>query len=74
MLFRSFVLSLVYIAVVICAEAAPMWLQLSGAGVLRRDQQPWAMVGAWMFVSLLSLAATAFPMQLALKRVEKMEL
>jgi ABC-2 type transport system permease protein len=68
-----FVLSLVYIAVVIAVEAAPMWLQFYG-GVLRRDQQPWAMVGAWVIVSLLSLLATTVPMQLALKRVDKMEM
>ncbi|MCG3148516.1 MAG: hypothetical protein PCFJNLEI_01960 [Verrucomicrobiae bacterium] len=68
-----FVLSLVYIAVVIAIEAAPMWLQFYG-GILRRDQQPWAMVGAWMIVSLISLLATTIPMQLALKRVENMEM
>jgi len=68
-----FVLSLVFIAIVIAVEAAPMWLQFYG-GVLRRDQQPWAMVGAWLIVSVLSLLATTIPMQLALKRVENMEM
>ena len=68
-----FVLSLVYIAIVISIEAAPMWLQIYG-GVLRRDQQPWAMVGAWLVVSLISLLATTLPMQLALKRVDEMEM
>lgn len=68
-----FVLSLVFIATVILIEAAPMWLQYYG-NALRRDQQPWAMVGAWLAVSLLSLLATTVPMQLALKRVEEMEI
>jgi ABC-2 type transport system permease protein len=68
-----FVLSLVYIALVISAEALPMWLQLSG-GLLTREQQPWAMVIAWVFVSVLSLIATMLPMHLALKHVENLEI
>lgn len=68
-----FVLSLVYIAVVILIEATPLWLQFYG-GILRRDQQPLAMVAAWLVISVLSLLATTIPMQLALKRVEKMEM
>jgi ABC-2 type transport system permease protein len=67
-----FVLSLAYISVVIAAEAIPMWLQLSG--VAGREYQPWTMVGAWLFVSLISLVATTLPMQLALRHVEKLEL
>jgi ABC-2 type transport system permease protein len=67
-----FVLSLVYIAIVIAAEAWPMYMQYAGGdGTMR---VPIAMVAAWLFVSFLSLAAASIPMQLALRRVESLEM
>ncbi len=35
--------------------------------------QPWGLVFSWIFVALLSLAATSIPMSLALKKVETLE-
>jgi ABC-2 type transport system permease protein len=68
-----FVLSLAYIIVIIGTEALPVYLQFAGT-LLRPDQQPWAMVGAWLLIAALSLVAIIVPMSLALKRVEAMEL
>jgi ABC-2 type transport system permease protein len=68
-----FVLSLLYIVLVIGAEALPLFLQMSD-GALHRDAQPWTMVAAWLFVSTISLIAITAPMQLALRRVESLEL
>lgn len=66
-----FVLSLVYITLVIAAESVGMWWQVGSAH--RAEYEPWLMIGAWVFVALLSLVATTVPMHLALKRVETME-
>jgi ABC-2 type transport system permease protein len=68
-----FLLSLVYIALVIGAEALPMCFQFL-LGELGDFTQSWALVGSWIFVSLLSLAAACVPMSLALKRVESLEM
>ncbi len=68
-----FVLSLLYIVLVIGAEALPMFLQVS-AGLVHQDSQPWTMVGAWLFVATISLIAITVPMHLALRRVESLEL
>lgn len=68
-----FVLSLLYIVLVIGAEALPMFLQMS-EGVTHQEHQPWMMVAAWLFVSTISLVAMSVPMQLALRRVESLEL
>ncbi len=64
-----FVLSLVYIVLVIAAEALPVYFGLGvGSG------RPWGVVVSWIFVSLLSLAAIVIPMSLALKKVGEMEM
>jgi ABC-2 type transport system permease protein len=68
-----FVLSLLYIVLVISAEALPMFLQMS-EGVVHQEAQPWSMVAAWLFVSIISLIAITAPMQMALRRVESLEL
>jgi ABC-2 type transport system permease protein len=68
-----FVLSLVYIVLVISALALPLFLQMNEV-LLTPRQQPWVMIAAWLFVSILSLVAISLPMQLALRRVESMEL
>jgi ABC-2 type transport system permease protein len=68
-----FILSLVYLVLVIGAEGFPMYLRFSGAR-LSSNEQSYAVVGAWLFVSILSLIATTVPMTLALKRVEQMEM
>ncbi len=68
-----FILSLVYVVVVIGAEVAPMYAGIAMGGLGERDQ-PWAFVLSWIFVSLLSLAATTIPMSLALKKVESLEI
>jgi ABC-2 type transport system permease protein len=68
-----FVLSLLYIVLVIGAEALPLFLQMS-EGMAHQETQPWTMVAAWLFVSTISLIAITVPMQLALRRVEALEL
>jgi ABC-2 type transport system permease protein len=68
-----FVLSLLYIVLVIGAEALPMFLQLS-TGIVHQETQPWTMVGAWLFVATVSLIAITVPIHLALRRVESLEL
>jgi ABC-2 type transport system permease protein len=68
-----FVLSLLYIVLVIGAEAVPMFWQMSD-GVLHQESQPWYMVAAWLFVATISLVAITVPMQMALRRVESLEL
>jgi ABC-2 type transport system permease protein len=67
-----FLLSLVYIGVVVSVEALPLCGRLL-LGELGEFAQSWALVGSWLFVSLLSLAAACVPMSLALKRVETLE-
>lgn len=65
-----FVLSLTYIALVIAAEALPIYFQF-GMSELGR---PWVLVLAWLFVSLLSLAAIVIPLSLALKKMDTLEM
>jgi ABC-2 type transport system permease protein len=67
-----FVLSLMYIVLVIGAEALPMYTQFADGAAT--EARPWAMVGAWLFVSIISLIATVVPMTLALKHVDKLEM
>lgn len=68
-----FVVSLFYIVLVVSAEALPMYAPFIGL-TLDSDTQPWAIVGSWVFVSILSLLATSIPMTLALKRVDSLEM
>ena len=68
-----FVLSLIYIVLVIGAEALPMYSQFSEGGIAP-ETQPWAMAAAWLFVAIISLVATIVPMSLALKRVDALEM
>jgi len=68
-----FVLSLAYITLVIGAEALPFYYHLQLGG-LTAKAQGWAVVGSWIFVSIISLVATSVPMSLALKRVESLEM
>jgi ABC-2 type transport system permease protein len=68
-----FILSLIYVVVVIGAEVTPMYAGLAVGGLGERGQ-PWGFVLSWIFVSLLSLAATSIPMSLALKKVESLEI
>jgi ABC-2 type transport system permease protein len=68
-----FILSLAYIVVVIGAEVAPMYASFAVSGFTERGQ-PWGLVLSWIFVALLSLAATSIPMSLALKKVESLEI
>ncbi len=65
-----FVLSMIYITLVIGAEALPVYF---GYG-MTSDGRPWGLVVSWIFVSILSLAAIAVPMSLALKKMETMEM
>ena len=55
------------------AEAVPLFMQMSD-GILHQGRQPWMMVASWLFVSIISLLATTVPMQLALRRVESLEM
>jgi ABC-2 type transport system permease protein len=68
-----FILSLVYVVIVIGAEVTPMYAGFAMGGLGEREQ-PWGFVLAWIFVALLSLAATTIPMSLALKKVESLEI
>jgi len=68
-----FLVSLVYIVIVIGTEALPMYSQFTDGG-LAREARPLPMVAAWLFVSLVSLVATIVPMTLALRHVEKLEM
>ena len=68
-----FILSLAYVMLVITAEVVPMYLSFAPSGFTERGQ-PWGLVISWIFVALLSLAATSIPMSLALKRVESLEI
>ena len=68
-----FLLSLIFIVLVIGTEALPFYIHCTG-GELSRDQYSWAVVGAWVIVSIVCLIATTLPMSLALKRVETMEM
>jgi ABC-2 type transport system permease protein len=68
-----FILSLIYVVIVIGAEVTPMYAGFAVGGLGERAQ-PWGFVLSWIFVSLLSLAATTIPMSLALKKVESLEI
>ncbi|HUJ10624.1 MAG TPA: hypothetical protein VL171_11415 [Verrucomicrobiae bacterium] len=68
-----FILSLMYITLVIGAEVWPMYSSFAASGFTSRGQ-PWNLVFSWIFVSLFSLAATCIPMSLALTRVESLEI
>jgi ABC-2 type transport system permease protein len=68
-----FVMSLVYIVLVVAAEVWPMYAKFASSGV-DSPRQPWGPVFSWVFVSLLSLAATCIPLSLALKKVDSLEI
>jgi ABC-2 type transport system permease protein len=68
-----FLLSLVYIVLVIGSEVLPMYLSFAANGFADRGQ-PWGLVFSWIFVAILSLFATTIPMSLALKKVEALEI
>ena len=68
-----FVISLVYLALVIGAEAWPLYSRFAVSGFTSRGQ-PWGLVFSWIFVSLFSLMAASIPMSLALKKVESLEI
>ncbi|MCX7915457.1 MAG: hypothetical protein N3A53_04040 [Verrucomicrobiae bacterium] len=61
-----FVVSVVYIALVIAAEAVPIYFSWGGNLTVN-------MVVAWLFVSLLSLLMILVPMSLALHKVSALE-
>src|ERR1019366_4836870 len=64
-----FVLSLVYIVLVIGAEAMPVYFQVG-----MNTERPWGVVVSWLFVSAVSLAAICVPLMLAIRKVERMEM
>ena len=68
-----FLLSLVYIVLVVGSEVLPMYMRFAQGGIADRGQ-PWGLVFSWIFVAVLSFAATAIPMSLALKKVEALEI
>jgi len=68
-----FVTSLAYLILAIGAEALPFYLQSTGMA-FTPEQYSWAIVGSWIFVSGISLAAICVPMTLALRRVETLEM
>ena len=68
-----FLLSLVYIVLVIGSEVLPMYQSFAANGFNDRGQ-PWGLVFSWIFVAFLSLFATTNPMSLALKKVDSLEI
>ena len=68
-----FLLSLVYIVLVIGSEVLPMYQSFAANGFNDRGQ-PWGLVFSWIFVAFLSLFATTIPMSLALKKVDSLEI
>ena len=68
-----FILSLVYIILVIGSEVLPMYASFA-ANNFNDSGQPWGLVFSWIFVSLLSLVAASLPMSLALKKVDSLEI
>jgi ABC-2 type transport system permease protein len=68
-----FVLSLVFIVLVIGAEAWPMFASFARGGFADESRLLSSLV-SWVFVSALSLLAACVPMSLALKRVESLEM
>lgn len=68
-----FLLSLVYIVLVIGSEILPMYMSFAQNGFADHGQ-PWGLVFSWIFVAFLSLFATTIPMSLALKSCEQLEI
>jgi ABC-2 type transport system permease protein len=68
-----FVLSLVYILVVLGAEAWPLYAHMTD-GVFQDYRWLSIVLAVWSVVSFVSLAAATIPMRLALKRVESLEM
>ncbi|MGO9244768.1 MAG: putative ABC transporter permease subunit, partial [Verrucomicrobiia bacterium] len=68
-----FLLSLVYIVLVVGAEVLPMYMRFAQGGFADRGQ-PWGLVFSWIFVAVLSFVTTTIPMSLALKKVEALEI
>lgn len=68
-----FVLSLVYIIVVLGAEAWPLYAYL-GAGTWEWQRWLRIVLVVWGVVSLISLVAAIVPMRLALRRLESLEM
>ena len=68
-----FVLSLAYIILIIGAEALPFCFYLPWVKG-PTNAYSWAVIGSWIFASIISLVATTVPMSLALKRVESLEI
>lgn len=68
-----FVISIVYLVIVISIEALPMYYQWLIPGWADVDRT-WIILAAWLIVSILSAIVTAIPMSLALKKVETMEI
>jgi ABC-2 type transport system permease protein len=68
-----FLLSLVYLVLVIGSEVLPMYLSFTPNSIADRGQS-WGLVVSWIFVAFLSFAATTIPMSLALKKIESLEI
>ena len=68
-----FVISLVYIVIVISAEALPLYFEFASSAFIDHGR-PWALVGSWIFVAIFSLITASVPMSLALKKVESLEI
>lgn len=68
-----FLISLMYIALVIAAEGACTYFQFAD-NLGGRFGESWSLVGSWLFVAVLSLFAGCVPMALALKRVDTLEM
>jgi ABC-2 type transport system permease protein len=68
-----FLLSLVYLVLVIGSEVLPMYLSFTPNSFADRGQS-WGLVVSWIFVAFLSFAATTIPMSLALKKIESLEI
>jgi ABC-2 type transport system permease protein len=68
-----FVLSLIYIMLVIGAEVWPMYSRFASSSLGSPDQ-PWGLILSWVVVALLSLGAACIPMALALKKVDSIEI
>jgi ABC-2 type transport system permease protein len=67
-----FVLSMVYIAAVLGAEAWPLYAHILGEGGFTKLTP--VLLGVWGFVSVLSVMAASVPMRLALRRMDTLEM
>jgi ABC-2 type transport system permease protein len=67
-----FVLSMVYIAAVLGAEAWPLYAHILGGGGFTKLTP--VLLGVWGFVSVLSVVAAIVPMRLALRRMDTLEM